>query len=234
MTQDQETTPAAARFSPRLVLGLSVMAAGLLLTLDNLGLVAAREYWPFWPVILIAVGLAKMAQSLQERGRPAGAGLVLLGAALLLLNLGLLRTRYFWPILLLVVGARIAWQALTTPGRKRSSNDTTTSSFSAFALMGGVRRGTSAQDFRRGDAVAVMGGCEIDLRGASIADGEAAFDSFAMMGGVEIRVPEDWAVDNRGVALLGGFTDKTRRPTEPTKRLVLTGLAILGGVEVKN
>ena len=105
---------------------------------------------------------------------------------------------------------------------------------SAFAVLGGVRRATNAQDFKRGDAFAFMGGCELDLREASMKDDEAVFDIFALMGGVEMRVPEDWVVDNRGFALLGGFVDKTRPVRDAKKRLVLTGLAVMGGVEVKN
>jgi hypothetical protein len=108
------------------------------------------------------------------------------------------------------------------------------SRLSAFVIMGGVKRGSNAQDFQGGDAFALMGGVEIDLREASMREGAVIFDLFVFMGGVEIRVPDDWAVDNRGLALLGGFEDKTRRPLEAKKRLVLTGLAIMGGVEVKN
>jgi hypothetical protein len=82
--------------------------------------------------------------------------------------------------------------------------------------------------------MAVMGGCEIDLRHASLEDGQAVFDTFAMWGGIEIRVPEDWAVESHVVPLLGGFEDKTRQPADAKQRLVITGIAIMGGVGVKN
>ena len=83
--------------------------------------------------------------------------------------------------------------------------------------------------------MAVIGGCEIDLRHASIAEGrEAVIDAFALWGGIEIKVPEDWEVVNRGSAFLGGFENKTRPLPGAAKRLVVTGTAIMGGVEVKN
>ena len=258
--------------SPRLVFGFAVMAVGLLLTLDNLGVLEARHYWRYWPVILIVGGLAKTVESMRECGRPVGAGLVLIGVGLLLANFGVFQIRQLWPLFLLALGASIVWKALSRPGGEgkdvadhlketiRSSVEGTvrspveggtrssvegatpssvegtmsSPSLSAFAVLGGVRKGTNAQDFRRGDAFACMGGCEIDLREASMRDGEAVFDIFALMGGVEMRVPEDWAVENRGLALLGGFEDKTRRPIDPKKRLIITGLAVMGGVEVKN
>ena len=56
--------------------------------------------------------------------------------------------------------------------------------------MGGVNRTSNAPDFRGGDMMAFMGGCEIDLRQARIAAGPAVIDAFAFWGGVEIQVPE--------------------------------------------
>jgi predicted membrane protein len=100
--------------------------------------------------------------------------------------------------------------------------------------MGGINRGTNSQAFQGGTAMAVMGGCEIDLRHASLEGGRAVFDTFAMWGGVEITVPEDWAVESHVVPLLGGFEDKTRQPINAKQRLVVTGIAIMGGVGVKN
>jgi hypothetical protein len=243
------------RISPRLVLGFAVIAVGLLLTLDNLGVLEARHYWRYWPVVLIVGGLAKTVESMRECGRPVGMGLVVIGAFLLLANIGPFQVRELWPLFLLALGASIVWKALahrggggkdvadrlketircSVEGTARSSAEGGTSpSLSAFAVLGGVRRATCAQDFKRGDAFALMGGCELDLREASMKDDEAVFDIFALMGGVEMRVPEDWVVDNRGFALLGGFVDKTRPVRDAKKRLVLTGLAVMGGVEVKN
>ena len=161
--------------------------------------------------------------------------MVILGVLFLLINLRLFHFRQLWPVLLLLLGASMVWRAFK--GREAGRPETLTdpsSSLSAFALMGAVRRGTNTQDFQRGDAFAMMGGCEIDLSQASMRGETAVFDNFAMMGGIEIRVPEGWAVENQGVALLGGFEDKTRRPLDARKRLVLRGFAHMGGVEVKN
>jgi predicted membrane protein len=103
-----------------------------------------------------------------------------------------------------------------------------------MAILGGVSRGNNSSAFRGGDLLAIMGGCEIDLRKAAI-NGEATIDVFAMWGGIELRVPEDWTVVNRVVPLLGGVDDKTRPPQGTTGHLlVLRGFAIMGGIEIKN
>jgi predicted membrane protein len=78
-----------------------------------------------------------------------------------------------------------------------------------------------------------MGGCELDLRHASI-QGEAVLNVFAMWGGIEIKVPEDWVVSMQGTPILGGFSEKTMVSKDTSKRLVIRGYAIMGGVEVRN
>jgi len=105
---------------------------------------------------------------------------------------------------------------------------------SALAILGAVVRGNNSQAFRGGNLVAIMGGCEIDLRNAAI-DGEAVIDVFAMWGGIELRVPADWTVSSQVVPLMGGVEDKTRPPRgAAVHRLTLRGVAFMGGIEIKN
>ena len=91
------------------------------------------------------------------------------------------------------------------------------------AVMSGVVRRSNTQTFRGADLTAIMGGCEIDLRQASIAPGtEAIIDVFAFWGGIDIKVPEDWVVITRAVPLMGGIEDKTHSPgSVPAKTLIL-------------
>jgi Domain of unknown function (DUF5668)/Cell wall-active antibiotics response 4TMS YvqF len=222
--------------SPRLFFGLAIMGIGLVLTLDNLGLLESSQVWRFWPVLLIIAGGLRAWEAIREGRSPEGLGLAAIGGFLLVANLGLLHLRQVWPLFLLVAGAAMVWRAWSG-GRGEASEGSPAdqpTTLHAFAFMGGTKRASSAQEFERAEASALMGGVEIDLRQASMKDGEAVFDAFAVMGGVLVRVPEDWSVESRGVALLGGFEDKTRRPPDARKRLVVRGAALMGGVEVKN
>lgn len=238
---DTQTSGYRSRISPRLVVGLAVMTLGALLTLDNLGIFDFHGLWRYWPVVFVLIGLSKFVQGADVFGAIVW---VAAGAAFLASNFGLIRMRQLWPLALLVVGARLVFGAMSRGGVTGAGGDglmrvsrgpqDDADRIDAFAMLGGTVRGTNSQAFRSGAATAFMGGCEIDLRRAKIAGGEAVFDAFAMWGGVEIKVPEDWAVENRGMGLLGGFVDSTRRPAEPKGRLVLSGLAIMGGVEAKN
>jgi len=84
------------------------------------------------------------------------------------------------------------------------------------------------------NVVAVMGGCEIDLRNAEIDGDEVVINAFALMGGIEIYVPEGISVDFSGLPLLGGTECKIADvPTIPgSPRVIVRAVAVMGGIEV--
>jgi len=190
--------------------------------------------WKFWPMAFVAVGLVKLLQPGFRTGRLAG--LIFLGAGVLLLlgNFNYIRFEFedMFPLFLVLLGGSMVWRALDL---RRASAADSTSVVNAIAIMGGVARTSSAQDFRGGDLTAIMGGCEIDLRQASIAEGEAIIHIFAFWGGIEIKVPEDWTVESQLLPIMRGYEDSTRAPKEGfPKNLVVKGFAIMGGIEIHN
>jgi predicted membrane protein len=245
--------------APRVALGLVVIAVGVLFTLDKLGSVDAGEFWEYWPVLLIAVGIGRVAQPRGTQGRGFGVVLMVLGTWFLLSNLDLIHYSFgdVWPILVVLLGIMMVWRAITGPffesprrrlkeamaagdgsaavGGLATSGSDTSSTVNGFALLGGVKRKVVSQDFRGGALTAILGGCELDLRHASISSGQAVIDTFALWGGIEIRVPQEWSVVVQGTPILGAFDDKTVRVGgDGSKVLVIKGVALMGGVDVKN
>ena len=107
-------------------------------------------------------------------------------------------------------------------------------SFDDVAIMSGVKRTNLSKDFRGGEATAVMGGIELDLRDAVMDRREAVLDVSTVMGGMRIRVPETWKVVSRVNTVLGGYKDNTRHPANDDHRLVLKGTVLMGGLQVSN
>lgn len=225
---------AGRRYFSKAILGLAVVAAGVLMTLDNLNIVETDRYLDFWPVLLILLGVSHLAQPAAARRVVSGLVWITIGAVLLVHTLDLVDFNPFdlWPLLLVLVGGSILAHALRR-GRRLPVEGSDT--FDATAILSGVERRITNDSFQGGEAIAVLGGCEIDLRDAGSKGGPAEIHCFAFWGGVEIKVPETWQVEVRGTALLGAFEDKTvAKPAEGSKTLVVTGIAIMGGVEVKN
>jgi len=234
-------TPARQQ-SPRLtgqvILGLIIIVVGVLFTLDNFGLIEARDYIRFWPAGLVLVGLVKLWHASRDgHGWFGGLFLVVLGVWMLAARIVYftIELRQLVPLVLVFLGGYMVWRGFG--GARRSSRPSDgQGQFSALAIMGGVSRRSSAQAFQGADLTAVMGGCEIDLRQASIAQGtEATIEVFAFWGGIEIQVPEDWTVVTRVMPLMGGVEDKTRvLPGAYEKRLVVRGIVLMGGAVIKN
>lgn len=227
------------RITSQVVLGLMAIACGVLFTLDNLEILDARDYLQYWPVVFVAVGGLKLWNARADgHGWLAGLIFVGLGSWMLINRVIYFRfsPREFFPMILVFFGGYLVWRGFG--GTRRGRVVDGSSSFSGLAIMGGVARRSNSQAFQGADLTAIMGGCEIDLRHASIAPGtEAVIDVFALWGGIEIKVPEDWTVVIRAIPLMGGVEDKTRLlqpPPVPEKRLVISGIVVMGGVMVKN
>jgi predicted membrane protein len=227
---------ALSRINGRLVAGALLILFGILFTLDNMGVLDAGEVLTYWPIILIAVGLLKIVQQPRERHRKVGWVLLAIGVFLQLQILGLTHMRSAWPFILVVIGGFLVWRAL---GRSAGPPTAESSSqLSEFAVMGGVHRVVESSDFRGGEATAIMGAVELDLRGSTIATSPAVIDVFALWGGIEIMVPPEWKVDVKAMPILGAFENKARSSVRdssaPTQELVIRGTALMGGVEIKN
>ena len=77
--------------------------------------------------------------------------------------------------------------------------------------MGGATRDGKWVVPAKFQAIAIMGGIELDLTSASFAAPEATIEAYALMGGVEITVPPDITVVVHGGAFMGGFGDSVHQ-----------------------
>jgi hypothetical protein len=102
------------------------------------------------------------------------------------------------------------------------------------AIMGGEQRKGRWRPSRRTNAIAVMGGIDIDLREAELADG-AEILAVPVMGAVSITVPEGVSVEMSGFALMGGNSGPDDKvlplPNSPIVRV--RAFSLMGGVVVE-
>ena len=225
-----------------LVPGAILLAIGLVFLLDRMGYISVHHYLHFWPLIIIAVGLAKIARN---DSRVWGALILLFGVFLQLNELGIGHFTWgeFWPLLLIVAGLMAMWSALQA--RKIMSNMPAAQStdprtaLDESTIFGGIQKRVNTKQFQGGRLHAIFGGIEIDLRDADIAEHEAVIYANAIFGGIEIRVPDTWYVAARGQGVFGGYSDATHYAgpgdaDNPRKTLVVLGAAVFGGVEIRN
>jgi hypothetical protein len=292
----------------RLVLGLGLVAAGVLFTLSNLGYVDADQVIPWWPALLVVYGLLRIIGVWCRPAWLTGSLFVAGGTWWLLHNLGLLPFDVWqlWPLIFIFMGigvmrrrywsryiAGIGYVGVSRRGRRglrfgdaaevtgdpdqagenafggassggasgggASAGDTGSAAGSepvgshfrwrgagahasdqdgvlrVDVFLSTVSRRVTSQQFKGGEVVALLGGGELDLREAKLAEGRARLEMNLIMGGITLRVPEDWAVEFQGTPIMGGVEDQTRRQVgEPRGRLIVTGVLLLSGIVIKN
>lgn len=226
--------------SGRLIIGLVLVALGVLWTLDNLGLTDAAAIVRWWPVVLLAVGLMKLTGFGMDKQTGLGAFLTAAGGLLLLGEMDVVHVDFgiIWPLFFIFLGIQITMRAMRGVEGNRAAGGTVDSDdyVRSFAIMGGVERRNESLAFRGGELTAVMGGVQLDLSGARAAGGRAVVDVFTIWGGIEIRVPEDWRVELEATPVMAGVESTARLApgVEPAGTLVVRGFAMMGGVEIKN
>lgn len=225
--------------SSQMLLGILAICLGSLFLLDSLDIFYFRHAFPFWPLVLIVVGVVKICDGGNRNGMLVGGALAGVGVVMLLNRLGFFYVswRSLWPLALIGLGVAVLLRPSTrrhaTVGLSKDKQEDDDEFLDVTAILGGFQRRVTTPTLRGGEITAIMGGCELDMRSASI-DGEAVIHIFAVMGGITIKCPIDWTVVLEGTPILGGFDEKTATPPDNNKRLIVRGYAIMGGVEIRN
>ncbi len=103
------------------------------------------------------------------------------------------------------------------------------------AIMSGRERKGRWLVGRNLKVINIMGGSDLDLNDAELADDVVTITVFALMGGADIRVPEGLNVELTDFAFMGGngsdLGNERPDPGGPTLRLKV--ISIMGGTDVK-
>jgi predicted membrane protein len=247
------TTGSGRQFPIGLYLGIAILLFGVILLLDQVGIVSADYIFSyFWPAVFIFFGVGMMARR-HGFGRFWGMALLLTGALFLLSNFHMIHVTaaVIWPVLIIFWGVWLVLQAVGRgpqwkaqwvnewKERIQASIEDDSGEFhpESVAIFSAVKRRITTKDFKGGKLTAVFGGFDIDLTEAEMQGDEAHLEANAVFGGGEIYVPTNWLVTVNGAAIFGEYSDKTRRrPMESsgTKRLIIKGAAVFGAVIIKN
>lgn len=253
-SKDPSLTASVLPGTSTLIGGVLIIAFGVLLLLDQEGIVPLSHVLRFWPMFLIVPGLVKLL-----RGRPQervfGVVLVFFGLLLQFSALGFrhFEFRHIWPLIVIATGIWILYapsKARRAAGENSSPLDRTLvfwrnltaaptdAEVSSVHVLGGGESRITSRNFRGGKMVAIFGGFKLDMSGAEIEGREAVIELIAFFGGGEFVVPRSWEVSVRGAGIFGGHGDETRHlPPEsgaPSKTLIITGRWMFGGFNIKN
>ena len=104
----------------------------------------------------------------------------------------------------------------------------------SIGIMGGSARRGRWRIEGRTTAIAVMGGCHLDLREAEVEGPEVTINAFAFMGGINIFIPDDVEFDVGGFSFMGGRNVGSAKKSPPPDAPVvhIRGFSFMGGLNV--
>jgi predicted membrane protein len=247
--------------SSRICSGLVILVIGLVFLLRNFGLYIPG--WIFtWPMLLIAIGL--LIGFKRDFKGVGWLVMVLIGGSFLVGDIwGQEVSKYYFGGALIVAGLymilgpksvdckgkgfskrwerkfekKADWKAAEKESYAASyANADKNDILESVSVFGGSHQHIHSKNFKGGEAIAVFGGCDVNLTQADF-EGTIELDVVALFGGVKIIVPPSWEVKSEVVAIFGGLDDKRSLgpvSTEPRKILKIQGVTIFGGVEIRN
>jgi predicted membrane protein len=247
-------------FGTRLVIGLLIVAAGVLLLLEKMNVIKDVNILDYWPVILIVMGVGKLFQQGLDRYHKVFWGIILtaVGVLFLLNNLHYIHFWFddLWPILIIIVGFEIIrgglfkhrvharWMEMDEKTKEKfasgccsqfsGSQNLDVDFINISAILGGGEYLFTNKKLKGGVISVILGGCDIDLRDADMEEDSMVLETSSILGGIDIRVPRHWQVEVQGTPILGEMANKTVSTENPVKKLFVRGSAIMGGVEIKN
>lgn len=217
----------------RIIIGLSVIAGGVLLLLSNLDVGVIRDVVrEWWPIAIVVGGLLWLVS--EPRNYMWALLVVAIGAIVQLDRLDVVDVnvgQLILPAIIIAVGLSLLFKGSSTSRTHIAKNQRE----DVTAILGGNETHVHSDNFKASSVTAVLGGAVIDLRNATIKE-EAVVEVFCFWGGVEIRIPKGVQVRNETTAILGSVENTAGKEKAAGKQPVLhvTGDVIMGGVEIKH
>jgi hypothetical protein len=179
-------------FTPNLVIGVTIMAVGVALLLDTLGIRDIGSVLKYWPALIVLFGMSIVAQAFRPVD-PAAPKRAQSGVSC------------FFLFLLAVAMFSTFGCPFGTETRAAGRRATATS------VMGNSETRVTA-DTRSGRVAALMGKSSLDLRQVNLKPGDVmTVDVFVTMGRATIRIPDEWVVDASALPVMGSV-DEARFP----------------------
>jgi predicted membrane protein len=230
-------------FIRRLLAGIFVISAGLILLGVNLGYLPeiVKEYVISWQALLIALGIINLF------GRKSGfwfsAILIFIGSLFLFAKFNDMPVEWnliLWPVVLVFIGLGILSKIGSAKNwnKKLKKHSVDADFLDDTNIFGGSKVIVTSKQFKGGEVNNIFGGSEIDFTHAELQEGDTEIEISCIFGGVKFIFPADWNLVLEVDGILGGMSDKRQIVTDKyidySKRLIIKGSCIFGGGEIES
>ncbi len=239
-----------------IVFGILLILLGGLLISTNFGFMPdnINRIIISWQMLLVVVGIL----SLCKRHLFSGLCLILTGGFFIIPRLAEVFPDTFscvgshfiadyWPVLLIEAGILIVIYWIFAPQRKFRKNHTHHHSphnkkqfeingeFSKSNVFGTGEYIVLEPEFKGGRLETVFGATEVDLRKASLPEGDTYLEINAVFSNITLLIPDEWKIISQLETVFSGIDDKRNiiESVDSSRRLILVGSCVFSGCEIK-
>jgi len=225
-----------------LLWGLVLIALGIVVALNVLGVITVNLFFDgWWTLFIIVPCIIGLFGKGSKTGELIG---LFIGIALLLvsrdiIDLGMMMKLAF-PAALVIIGLSVIFKNAfdrkisdRIEKLKATSKEKTSGHNEYCAVFSGQDLNFSNEVFTGASLSAVFGGVKCDLRGAIIEE-DVLINAETIFGGVDILPPSNVKVKVKSTSIFGGVTNKaifTGDDNSPT--IYVNATCIFGGVDIK-
>ncbi len=220
----------------RLLWGIALIAAGVIVTLNVIGVADIDLFFDGWWTLFIIVPCA--VGLFTERDKMGNLAGLALGVLLLLCCQDILSFSLLWKLLVpaaiiwvglkMVFGALFRNRGITLFNRMKQEGHVFKNGTAVFS---GCEMKVANEEFTGGELNAVFGGVDCDLREAIIPQ-DCAIRATAVFGGIDLRLPPNVNVKVSSTSIFGGV-DNVAKNTEGAVTVYVTATCLFGGIDIQ-
>lgn len=217
--------------------GLVLIALGVIIGLNSLGLTSIELFFDgWWTLFIIIPCFIGLITDKEKTGSIIG---LIIGVLLLLGCQDIISFETFWklliPMLLVILGLSMVFKDMFNSkiNRKISElNKNSKSEKNVSAYFSGQKIAYSKEEFDGINMEAVFGGIKLDLREAIIKK-DVVINARAIFGGIDILVPENINVVVSSSSMFGGVDNKREINQDNKITIYVNGSSLFGGIDIK-
>ncbi len=217
--------------------GLVLIALGVIIGLNSLGLTSIELFFDgWWTLFIIIPCFIGLITDKEKTGSIIG---LIIGVLLLLGCQDIISFETFWklliPMLLVILGLSMVFKDMFNSkiNRKISElNKNSKSEKNVSAYFSGQKVAYSKEEFDGINMEAVFGGIKLDLREAIIKK-DVVINARAIFGGIDILVPENMNVVVSSSSMFGGVDNKREINQDNKITIYVNGSSLFGGIDIK-
>lgn len=224
------------RLTPQVILGIAIVIFGLALTADNAGWGDAQSILRFWPLCIVAFGLAKFSGSNSRSGRVFAGIITVVGASMTLEQAFGVRIQIWdwWPLAIVALGLVIVSKAFSGgPRRAVPRPDKIADKIESDPFLGTPLGVPPPGDVKEPEITMSPGAPPASGAMPFQRTSDADISEFAMWSGTQRRVASSNFRRGDLTAIMGGIEVDLRQASTAGGEAVIDVFALWGGIEIR-